>query len=269
MARGAVLILFVFLAVACGGNGDEASVSIASPEDGSSVESPVEVQMEASGFGIEPAGAVRDGAGHFHVVVDGACLPPGDPIPQDATHHHFVDGSSDAALSLEPGEHTLCLQAGDGAHTALDLTDEVTFTVTESGGGSTTGSGEAGAAELWRGTVTGTLTRSRCSPEAVALTGEVELRVRSDGGVTGSTVERWGSCSVAGTVVPAQENRYRIRGRKMETVFELTVTGTGVRRVTVPIRGTRAGNTFTEGTGGYRAEITYILKCVNCPPSGG
>ncbi|WP_114594048.1 DUF4399 domain-containing protein [Euzebya pacifica] len=39
------------------------------------------------------------------------------------------DGSTSAELELEPGEHTLCLQDGDGEHTALDLTDEITVTV--------------------------------------------------------------------------------------------------------------------------------------------
>ena len=32
-------------------------------------------------------------------------------------------------LDLAPGEHTLCLQVGDGAHTALDLTSEITVNV--------------------------------------------------------------------------------------------------------------------------------------------
>lgn len=34
-------------------------------------------------------------------------------------------------FTLEPGEHTLCLQAGNGAHEAPDLTDEVAITVVE------------------------------------------------------------------------------------------------------------------------------------------
>ncbi len=58
----------------------------------------------------------------FHVT-------PGETIPADDAHVHYGDGATAAQLELSPGEHTLCLQAGDGTHTALDLTDEITFTV--------------------------------------------------------------------------------------------------------------------------------------------
>lgn len=55
----------------------------------------------------------------------------GKTIPKDDQHQHFGDGSTEAELELEPGEHTLCLQFADGAHVATGLTDEVTVTVTE------------------------------------------------------------------------------------------------------------------------------------------
>ncbi|MEP7335179.1 MAG: DUF4399 domain-containing protein [Actinomycetota bacterium] len=94
--------------------------------------------MEAEGLTIEPSGDVRDGAGHFHVTVDASCVAPGEQIPKDGSHLRFEDGASEAELDLPAGEHTLCLQAGDGAHTALDLTDEITITVA---GGAGTASG--------------------------------------------------------------------------------------------------------------------------------
>ena len=97
--------------------------------DGDTVSSPVAVTMEASNFEIEPAGEVRDGAGHFHILVDLGCMGPGETIPKDETHVHFGDGSTEAELELAPGEHTLCLQVGDGAHAALPLVHFVTVVV--------------------------------------------------------------------------------------------------------------------------------------------
>lgn len=107
-----------------------AAVEITSPVDGASVTSPVKVTMAATNFVVEPAGSVREGAGHFHVMVDTACVAKGTPIPLETKgYNHFGKAQLEANLDLPPGTHTLCLQAGDGAHLALDLTDSVTVTV--------------------------------------------------------------------------------------------------------------------------------------------
>lgn len=99
--------------------------------DGDTVSSPVPVTFETTGeFEIIPAAdGGGDGSGHVHVMVDVGCVAVGETIPNDETHLHFGDGSTSADLELEPGEHTLCLQAGDGEHTAMDVTDEITITV--------------------------------------------------------------------------------------------------------------------------------------------
>ena len=108
-----------------------AAVSFVEPATGATVTSPVKVKMQATNFTIEPAGEVKPGAGHFHIIVDaaGGCLPPGEVIPNDATHLHYGKAQTEAELMLAPGSHSLCLQVGDGAHTALDLTDTITITV--------------------------------------------------------------------------------------------------------------------------------------------
>lgn len=108
---------------------DSGSVSLVSPEEGTSSPSPVQLVMKAESFVIEPAGAVRDGAGHFHVMIDVGCVSPGQVIATDAQHVHFGTAQTEAPLELSPGEHSLCLQAGDGAHTALDLTDQVNVVI--------------------------------------------------------------------------------------------------------------------------------------------
>lgn len=110
----------------------EASVALAAPAEGASVSNPVPVEFMVEGFTLEPAGEVHEGAGHLHVMVDVPCLAAGEAIPRDAQHVHFGKGQTEGAIDVAAGEHTFCLQAGDGTHTALNLTDEITVTVDDS-----------------------------------------------------------------------------------------------------------------------------------------
>lgn len=107
----------------------ETSVAFASPEDGATVTNPVKVEMQATGVTVEPAGEVHENAGHFHVMVDTACVEAGQVIPADDSHRHFGAAQTEAELTLTPGDHTLCLQLADGAHVALDLTETISVTV--------------------------------------------------------------------------------------------------------------------------------------------
>ena len=109
------------------------AVKFVAPVDGAKFTGAVKVQMEATGFTIEPAGEVKAGAGHFHIIVDGDCVATGEVIPNDDTHLHYGMAQKEAELTLAAGSHTLCLQAGDGAHTALDLTDKITIEVQKTG----------------------------------------------------------------------------------------------------------------------------------------
>jgi len=107
-------------------------VSFTSPADGATVASPVHVKLAAENFIVEPAGAVKAGAGHLHIMVDTPCVAPGQVITKDAQHVHYGQGQLEADLELAPGAHTLCLQAADGAHTALSgdgLTQTINITV--------------------------------------------------------------------------------------------------------------------------------------------
>lgn len=125
-----VLVLVLALAACSGDDAEESSVSFGNVSHGDTVSSPLTVEFETAGdFTIEEAGEINENAGHMHVMVDVDCVAVGEVIPSDDNHIHFGDGSTSADLDLEPGEHTLCLQAGDGEHTALDLTDEITVTV--------------------------------------------------------------------------------------------------------------------------------------------
>lgn len=109
---------------------EDAEVSFESPSDGATVGSPVTLVMAASGVSLEPGGEVNPGAGHLHVMIDTECVPPGETVPSDESHVHFgAEPLTEREIELEPGEHTLCLQLGDGVHTATDVTETITITV--------------------------------------------------------------------------------------------------------------------------------------------
>ena len=114
---------------ACGSDSDHATATFSSPTDGAHVAGGVDVTLTAEGITIEEAGEVRDGAGHFHVIADAGCLDSGEAIAKDVDHVHLGKGQSEATVYLAPGRHELCVQVGDGAHTALDVVDTISVEV--------------------------------------------------------------------------------------------------------------------------------------------
>lgn len=126
-----VLAPLVLLLAACGGadDDDSATVAFSEPTDEAAVSGGLAMAMTAEGLTIEEAGEVHDDAGHFHVIADDGCVEPGAAVPRDADHVHFGAGQAEGTIYLSPGTHELCLQAGDGAHVALDATDTVTVDV--------------------------------------------------------------------------------------------------------------------------------------------
>jgi len=129
----AVALAMSFGALACSsddpGPNAGASVEFTSPDDRAAVAGGVHVAMRATGITIERSGDVHDNAGHFHVIADHACTEPGAAIAKDADHVHFGGGQTEGVIYLDPGDHELCLQVGDGQHIALDVTDTVSVTV--------------------------------------------------------------------------------------------------------------------------------------------
>lgn len=91
-------------------------------ENHDTIPSLVTLNFAAENFTIEPVGdgAINEGAGHYHIAIDGECLEPGIVIPTADPWIHFGDGSSSIELELPLGEHYLCLQIGDGEHRTLD-----------------------------------------------------------------------------------------------------------------------------------------------------
>lgn len=108
------------------------TVFFVTPRDEATVSNPVVLNFAVTGMSVAPAGENTAMTGHHHVIID-AELPAMDmPIPADANHVHFGDGSSSTELTLEPGEHTLQLVFADYLHIPHDppiYSDRITITV--------------------------------------------------------------------------------------------------------------------------------------------
>ena len=109
-----------------------ARVFFITPAAGDTVPNPVRVEFGIEGMSVAPAGIQKEHSGHHHLLVD-TDLPPLDlPIPADAQHIHFGDGSTWTELTLAPGEHTLQLLLADHAHFPHDppvMSPPITITV--------------------------------------------------------------------------------------------------------------------------------------------
>lgn len=122
-----LLLPLLFVLAACGtpdpGPAPRAvpiSVRFESPADGDTLDATFAVRMIVEGVEVAPAGTMQPGSGHLHILIDTTFVEAGNVIPKNASHVHFGDASTEAELTLEPGEHTLGLQFADGAHIALE-----------------------------------------------------------------------------------------------------------------------------------------------------
>ncbi|OAJ51322.1 rod shape-determining protein RodA [Paraburkholderia ginsengiterrae] len=115
--------------LAASGVAQAAGVSFVQPADGATVSNPVHVVFGVDGMSVAPAGTMTEGTGHHHLLVDGKPLPKGEVIPANDKSLHFGKGQTEADLTLPPGDHTLTLQFGDGAHRSYGPEMSKTITV--------------------------------------------------------------------------------------------------------------------------------------------
>jgi hypothetical protein len=106
-----------------------AGVYFVQPADGATVSNPVHVVFGLDGMKIAPAGTMTDGTGHHHLLIDGKPLSHGEVIPATDRSLHFGKGQTETDLTLPPGDHTLTLQFGDGAHRSYGPEMSRTITV--------------------------------------------------------------------------------------------------------------------------------------------
>jgi len=89
------------------------------PKDGSTVASPVFVDMGVEGMIIEPAAIVKEGYGHHHILINQKFWPEGEVIPTSDSTLHFGKGQTDASIELDPGRYIISLQFADGVHVSF------------------------------------------------------------------------------------------------------------------------------------------------------
>ena len=97
-----------------------ASVFFITPADGDTVSNPISIEFGIDGMAVVPAGDNTPDSGHHHLLIDTGLPDLGLPIPADAQHVHFGDGSTSTEITLEPGEHTLQMLLGDHLHIPHD-----------------------------------------------------------------------------------------------------------------------------------------------------
>jgi hypothetical protein len=94
----------------------EARVYFIEPQDGATVSNPVHVKFGLEGMELRQAGDMTPDTGHHHLLIDGRPIPKGTVIPASDHSLHYGKGQTETDIFLPPGQHTLTLQFGDGAH---------------------------------------------------------------------------------------------------------------------------------------------------------
>lgn len=125
--------LLVLVTTSFGAAAEEsAELYFVSPADGAVVTNPVTVVFGLRGFGVAPAGVVKDNTGHHHLLIDTQLEDMSAPIPNDAGHRHFGGGQTETMVELAPGQHTLQLVLGNFAHIPHNppiVSERITITV--------------------------------------------------------------------------------------------------------------------------------------------
>jgi hypothetical protein len=169
---------------------------------------------------------------------------------------------SETELTLPAGEHTLCLQAGDGEHTALALTDEITITVAGGGGTPTDADEEGEAIEDWTGTYEGEVVWD-CGAAGThrgTLRADVLILTYEGGRADMEALHTvTGSCADTGSL----DTSLFIRGERTATGFRFPSTGWGLPGTfTLRVNGDRAeGRVSGAIPGPATMSIVFDLEC--------
>jgi len=121
---GALLVLVSVVA------GSQKNDSFVEPKDGATVSSPFKVRLDVKGLTAAPAGDVKPGTGHHHVLINSDGYAKGEEIPFTRRNLHMNQGQSEIQITLVPGTYKLTAQFADGAHKSLGPEFARTITVT-------------------------------------------------------------------------------------------------------------------------------------------
>lgn len=92
------------------------SVDFIEPKNNATVSSPFKVKFGLEGMQVAPAGEMKEGTGHHHLIINSADIAAGEVIPMDDQHRHFGKGQTETEINLPPGRYRLTMQFADGAH---------------------------------------------------------------------------------------------------------------------------------------------------------
>jgi hypothetical protein len=133
-----LLAAFALVAAACnaragGGSAADASIGFVTPSDGATVSVPFDVELKAS----EPLGDPSTGNRHAHIYFD---------TGTDAADYDIVYGTTwQVTRDLAPGEHTLTVALANPDHSLAGPTQQITITVSGSGGSPSEGASPSSA----------------------------------------------------------------------------------------------------------------------------
>ena len=111
-----VIMIVMFSGLAWAHESEKNGVHFISPADNTVYQGDVHVVMAVDGMAVHKAGELKQGTGHFHIIINGEFVPVGKVVKKDATHMHFGKGQTETALDLAKGKYTLTLQFADGHH---------------------------------------------------------------------------------------------------------------------------------------------------------
>lgn len=109
-----------------------AAVFFITPANGDVLPTTFTLRFGVEGMVVVPAGDNAPNSGHHHLLIDTELPDLNLPVPADANHVHFGDGSTSTERTLPPGEHTLQLLFADYLHVPHDppvYSDRITITV--------------------------------------------------------------------------------------------------------------------------------------------
>lgn len=92
------------------------SVDFIEPKDGATVGTTFIARFAVSGMDVAPAGEIKPGTGHHHLLINASDIAEGEGIPFDNQHKHFGKGQTETEVVLPPGKYKLTLQFANGAH---------------------------------------------------------------------------------------------------------------------------------------------------------
>jgi len=92
------------------------SVDFIEPKNNTNVSSPFKVKFAVNGMQVAPAGEMKEGTGHHHLLINATDIPEGTVIPMDDQHRHFGKGQTETEITPPPGRYRLTMQFADGAH---------------------------------------------------------------------------------------------------------------------------------------------------------